>query len=97
MTCAWTTELWDIESVIHAPTRAAARAATIRAAREAGYKVGFLERVRVRRAPYLDELDIPSGELRDLRDAEEQMQAQRDAQSEKIMALADRALARGAE
>jgi len=60
----WRTNLWGIESVVRASSRARARAATIRCAREAGYDVRFLESVHVRRGPELDELDIPVGKCR---------------------------------
>lgn len=56
---AWRTELWGIESIVKAPTRAAARAATIRCARSAEYDVPWLTHVRVRRAPEYDAAPVP--------------------------------------
>ena len=51
---AWWTEMWDVCSIVAADSRAQAAMATRRAAREAGYLVKPLERVRVLRFPEKD-------------------------------------------
>jgi hypothetical protein len=58
---AWRTTLWDIDSVVFATTRARAKAATIRAARDAGYDPSFVTPVRVVRAPEADGVSADEG------------------------------------
>jgi hypothetical protein len=62
-TLAWRTTLWGIDSVVFAETRSKAKAATIRAAQDAGYEAKFTDAVRVIRAPEADGviLDIRDG------------------------------------
>lgn len=58
---AFRTTLWQIDSVVFATTRAKAKAATIRAARNAGYNPSFTTPMRVVRAPELDGLIFDEG------------------------------------
>lgn len=53
---AWLTEALGVKSVVLAETRSQARAVTVRAAKDAGFRVGFLEPCSVRRAPRFDAL-----------------------------------------
>jgi hypothetical protein len=53
---AWETLCIGVTGIVLAKSRAQARYATIHAAREAGYRVAFTEKVRVRRAPDYDDL-----------------------------------------
>lgn len=57
---AWRTTLWGIDSVVFASTRAKAKAATIRAAQDAGYRASFVSPVRCVRAPEADGLCVES-------------------------------------
>lgn len=60
---AWETHLDGVGSIVRAGSRSAARAATIRSAREAGYHVPFTAPMRVRRRADLDEADVPKGSV----------------------------------
>lgn len=53
---AWRTELWGIPGIVRAETRSKARAATIRAARGAGFDVAYTAAIRVTRSPDHDNM-----------------------------------------
>jgi hypothetical protein len=58
---AWIVRLIEVDSVVLAETRSKARAATVRAANEAGYDVAFTAPARVTRAPEFDRLNEKPG------------------------------------
>lgn len=60
---AWRTTLIGIDSIVLAETRAKAKAATIRAAREAGYGVDYTSHCRALRVHHLDALPVDAGRV----------------------------------
>lgn len=62
---AWMTELIGVHSIVLAQTRGKARAATLAAAREAGFEVGFLDPIRVVRAKEFDRANVIPGQCWD--------------------------------